>query len=152
MKGQGSTEYLVIFAAVLVVALIVIFLLGQFTGFGRESLVDQSKAYWEGKKPLSIVEWTFNSDGSATLILKNNDVEKVEFENITLDGYTAGTPQNISPGGTTTVSYSAGGLRTCTEGEIVEYQNVAIAYKKPDLSSNIFTEKGTVPLRGHCVT
>ncbi len=61
MKGQGSTEYLVILAVVLVVALIVIGLLGQFTEFGSSGLEQQSKSYWQAATPFSILNVKMNS-------------------------------------------------------------------------------------------
>lgn len=55
-KAQGSTEYLIIIAVVLVIALIVIALLGGFTGFGSEATMSQSQNYWQGATPFSVEE------------------------------------------------------------------------------------------------
>ena len=157
MKGQGSTEYLVIFAAVLVVALIVIFLLGQFTGFGRESLVDQSKGYWSGKKPIAITDWsvtTASGNDTITILLKNNDVEKIEIVNVTVTGGTStkafSINSNLTSGSTTTSTLST--LDVCSNtGDIAELSNVVIYYKKPSVSSSTtFAEAGTMPIRMQC--
>ena len=152
MKGQGSTEYLVIFAAVLVVALIVIFLLGQFTGFGRESLVDQSKGYWSGKKPIAITDWsvtTASGDDSITILFKNNDVEKIEIVNFSYSGGNFAVNKNLTSGSTTAESFSAD---VCSNvGEIAELSDVVIYYKKPAVdSTTVFAEAGTMPIRVHC--
>lgn len=55
-KGQGSTEYLVALAAILVIAIIVIGLLGGFTGFAPSTTIEQSQSYWQGATPFSIEE------------------------------------------------------------------------------------------------
>ncbi len=56
MKGQASSEYLVILAVVLLIALIVILLLGGFTGVGNEAKIKKSRAYWQSAYPISIEE------------------------------------------------------------------------------------------------
>ena len=156
MKGQGSTEYLVIFAAVLVVALIVIFLLGQFTGFGRESLVDQSKGYWSGKKPIAITDWTIAYGGTQTFLLKNNDVQKVTVYNITTADYTfADTAGSITlASGATDTLDDTETVSECDNsnevGNVVEFTDVIIYYSKPEVGSTVFAEAGTVPIRAYC--
>ncbi len=154
MKGQGSTEYLVIFAAVLVVALIVIFLLGQFTGFGRESLVDQSKGYWTGKKPIAITDWSIQhgTTSSATFLVKNNDVEKIELVNITTnEGVFSSGAGNITSGSTTTITGTTTAQVCANAGDIAELTDVVIYYKKPSVStSTVFAEAGTMPIRVQC--
>ena len=56
MKGQGATEYLVLLAVVLVIALVAITLLGFFPGTSADNQIAQSKAYWQSAAPVSIVD------------------------------------------------------------------------------------------------
>ncbi len=84
MKGQGSTEYLVILAVVLVVALIVIGLLGQFTGFGSAGLEQQSKAYWQGTSPFSILNAKVTNE-SVQLEVMNKLSQKLTLQSIQFD-------------------------------------------------------------------
>ena len=57
MKGQGATEYLVLLAVVLIVALVSVALLGFFPGMASDAQITQSKAYWAGASPIAITEW-----------------------------------------------------------------------------------------------
>lgn len=57
MKGQGATEYLVLLAVVLIIALVSIALLGFFPGLSSGITDEQSRAYWSSASPISISEW-----------------------------------------------------------------------------------------------
>ncbi len=54
--GQGATEYLVLLAVVLIVALISVALLGFFPGMASDAQITQSQMYWKSTQPISIVE------------------------------------------------------------------------------------------------
>ena len=54
--GQGATEYLVLLAVVLIVALVSVALLGFFPGMASDAQTTQSKTYWQSASPISIVE------------------------------------------------------------------------------------------------
>ena len=56
MRGQGATEYLVLLAVVLIVALVSVALLGFFPGMASDSQMAQSQVYWRSASPVSIVE------------------------------------------------------------------------------------------------
>jgi len=55
-RGQGATEYLVLLAVVLIVALVSVALLGFFPGMASDAQVTQSQMYWKSAQPVSIVE------------------------------------------------------------------------------------------------
>ena len=57
MRAQGATEYLVLLAVVLIVALVSVALLGFFPGMASDAQLTQSKAYWSSASPISITEW-----------------------------------------------------------------------------------------------
>ncbi len=57
MRAQGATEYLVLLAVVLIVALVSVALLGFFPGMASDAQITQSRAYWQGASPISITEW-----------------------------------------------------------------------------------------------
>jgi len=61
MRGQGATEYLVLLAVVLIVALVSVALLGFFPGMAADAKLTQSQAYWQSAQPISIVESKANS-------------------------------------------------------------------------------------------
>jgi len=56
IKAQGATEYLVLLAVVLIVALVSVALLGFFPGMASDSRLAQSKTYWSSTSPVSIVD------------------------------------------------------------------------------------------------
>jgi len=56
IKAQGATEYLVLLAVVLIVALVSVALLGFFPGMATDSQITQSQMYWSSASPISIVE------------------------------------------------------------------------------------------------
>ena len=72
-KGQGATEYLVLLAVVLIVALVSVALLGFFPGMASDAQVTQSQMYWRSAQPISIVEGAARaraSDGLVFLYLR----------------------------------------------------------------------------------
>ncbi|MFA4983646.1 MAG: hypothetical protein WC588_05545, partial [Candidatus Micrarchaeia archaeon] len=54
--GQGATEYLVLLAVVLIVALVSVALLGFFPGMASDAQITQSQMYWRSATPVAIVE------------------------------------------------------------------------------------------------
>ena len=54
--GQGATEYLVLLAVVLIVALVSVALLGFFPGMASDAQITQSQMYWQSATPIAIVE------------------------------------------------------------------------------------------------
>lgn len=71
--GQGATEYLVLLAVVLVIALVGIALLGFFPGTASEAQVAQSLTYWKSASPIQIVESaarTYSPDGATYIYLR----------------------------------------------------------------------------------
>jgi len=70
LRGQGATEYLVLLAVVLIVALVSVALLGFFPGMAMDSKLTQSKMYWLGASPIAVVEvaarFVYNAAGNYT--------------------------------------------------------------------------------------
>ena len=150
-KGQVSTEYLVILAVVLVVALVVVFLVGGFAGLGAASLETQSKDYWAGTAPFSIK--TFKASGTTlTLEMTNNDIEQLVLTDITVDGtsvWSAGNGTGTVFDSGETIAISATLPASCgTVGDPFQYSNVRITYNKGAVSG--LTQVGAKPLVGKC--
>jgi len=57
LHGQGATEYLVLLAVVLIVALVSVALLGFFPGMASDAQITQSQTYWKSAQPIAITEW-----------------------------------------------------------------------------------------------
>jgi hypothetical protein len=78
LTGQGATEYLVLLAVVLIVALVAIALLSS--GGTSDSMYKESELYWQGANPISIASadafavptaW-YDDVTNIKLVLKNN--------------------------------------------------------------------------------
>ena len=76
--GQGATEYLVLLAVVLIVALVSVALLGFFPGMASDAQITQSQMYWKSTQPISIVEGAARTVGGDSpylyLRIRNNGV------------------------------------------------------------------------------
>jgi len=83
LRAQGATEYLVLLAVVLVIALVAIALLGFFPGMTGDAQETQSKMYWQGATPIAIVEWAAKaSSGTVTypyLLLRNTGTYPIKI-------------------------------------------------------------------------
>jgi len=74
LKGQGATEYLVLLAVVLVIALVSIALLGFFPGLSTDAKMAQSNLYWGEASPFAIREsGAVGSTTAINLVLQNMD-------------------------------------------------------------------------------
>ena len=147
MKGQVSTEYLIILAVVLVVALVVVFLVGGFAGLGAASLETQSKNYWAGSSPYSIK--TFKaSNTTLDLEVVNNDLEQLTLTDITIDGTSIFSTSTVFDSGETIV-LSGTLAATCGDsGDPYQYPNVEITYDKGAITG--LKQVGAKPLVGKC--
>jgi hypothetical protein len=56
IRAQGATEYLVLLAVVLIIALVSVALLGFFPGMASDAQIAQSQAYWSSASPITVVE------------------------------------------------------------------------------------------------
>jgi len=56
MHAQGATEYLVLLAVVLIVALVSVALLGFFPGMASDAQLTQSQMYWKSAGPIAVTE------------------------------------------------------------------------------------------------
>lgn len=84
-KGQISTEYIVIFAVVIVVSLSMIYLVGGFSGLVGGSLEAQSRGYWNASSPFAIK--AFNaSNTSLTLEIENRGPDTLVLRGISIGG------------------------------------------------------------------
>ncbi len=146
-KGQGATEYLVILAVVLIVALVVIALLGFFPGVGGAARESQSASFWAGAQPFSITSFKV-SNTSVQLVMDNRLSEKLTLTDITFDGDSLSNLSNATfkGGEERTISGTLG--TTCgNPGDGFEY-NVVITYNQGGISGK--QQFGDKPLVGKC--
>jgi len=146
-KGQVSTEYLVILAIVLVIALVVVYLVGGFAGMGAGTMQTQSEQAWGSAAPFSIT--ILKQSGTALQMeLQNNDVDQLMLTDIIMDGasvysgnvtFASGSKKVVNA---TTVS-ACGGV-----GTTFTHANVIITYNKGGITGK--SEVGIRPLMGTC--
>ncbi len=126
-KGQTATEYLIILAVVIIIALIVVGVMGGIPGMGAGAGSKTSAAYWSTAK-ISVSSAVAKTD-SLVLNVRNSNPDSVIITAITVDPGTGDVPFDlaadvtITPGQTT--SLTSGALYTgvtCTPGESYSYK------------------------------
>jgi len=146
-KGQVSTEYLVILAVVLVVALVVVYLVGGFSGLGAGSLETQSKNYWGSTSPFAIK--SFKVSGSTMdLEVANNDLDKLTITDISVEGTSIFSTSTSFTSGEVKVLSGTVGTACGAAGTPFTYNNVIITYTKGSITA--MKQTGTKPLVGKC--
>ena len=154
-KGQGATEYLVILAVVLIIALVAISILGVFPGMASDAKITQSATYWRGQaRPISILASSFSKTGNGNITVSNNDaIGALHVTNMTFnsdDGTTGslGASFWISPGSQTTVQINTVAISK-NDGDPYAF-TVIIHYN--DAGGLSQTEYGAAPLAGKYTT
>jgi len=147
-RAQTATEYLIILAVVIIIALIVVSAMGGIPGMGGASKQKASQAYWNTAK-IAITSYAIGPT-STTLYLRNNNLEAVTIDAISLSGVNLNiTPITLSTGETRT--FSSTNVH-CVTGSNSFSHGVRINYT--DTSTNgvyTFTGDGQ-PLDGSCAT
>jgi hypothetical protein len=138
-RGQGATEYLVLLAVVLIVALVSVALLGFIPGMASDVRITQSQSYWRGQaRPFAILDAQISGDkGNFTM----QNMEAVGSYNLTTMAINNNN-LGINNSGANSVMFGPGETKivviyrnidvpTCTPpGSIYNY-NVTITYTSP---------------------
>jgi len=152
-KGQGATEYLVLLAVVLIVAMVAIALLGFFPGLAGDAKMAQSDAYWRGTaRPFAVLEHSLRAS-NLTLVIQNTEANQRQLTNLSVAG------SGFSYNGVPTTSYFSGGEKhiqnmtltgtACTAGAGYElYLN--FTYSNADGTITGIKQYGEKPLVGKC--
>lgn len=150
-KGQGSSEYLIVLAAVLIVALVAIMLIGAFPAFGADAKFSESTQYWRGTaRPFAILEHTQQND-TLSFAMQNQETDRYIVTNITITNYNGSTvyANGVTMGGGARKVFNITGLPNCDPESYDEYEyEITIVYN----TSNIRRwQIGGKPLMGKCV-
>jgi len=134
-RGQGATEYLVLLAVVLIIALVSIMLLGYFPGMATDAKITQSSAYWRGDvRPFAITEVSINSTGYGSFMLQNMEANGPYTVTLfQVGGYNNSTNITFAAGEGKTVIISDMGNNT---GGSVYDLNVTVSYTLPSGALN----------------
>ncbi len=144
-RAQGTTEYLIILAIVIVIALVVVGVLGGFPRIGANIGEGQSKTYWSSVQPLSLIEWKVGAGSSGSLVFQNQTANAITLETVTWDTNTVTVSQSIGPGSKYTVTSSS--IRCSPAGQPFS-RNMAYNYSTTNLSDIDFN--GSSPVVGNC--
>ncbi len=111
-KGQGTIEYLVIIAVVIVIALIVVGILLALLGQGATIDDTSSKIAWQSTEPWAIIEWDLNSDEVLTIVLQNNSIDTLDLVAVSIGQGTNWTTgqSGISPKAKQTIYITGTGI------------------------------------------
>jgi hypothetical protein len=101
-KAQGTIEYLVIIAIVVVIALVVVGILLQILEQGSAIPEESAKIAWKSAEPWSIADWTVDSSGDLTVVIQNNSHQSLTFTLIGINGDQNDLNVNVPAGATIT--------------------------------------------------
>lgn len=84
-KGQTATEYLIILAVVIVIALIVVGVMGGIPGVGSRGKGGVEEAYWT-TAPVGLGTVGISASGDESLVIKNNQNDVISVSSLTVNG------------------------------------------------------------------
>ena len=130
-KGQGATEYLVLLAVVLIVAMVAIALLGFFPGLSYDAKKSESDSYWRSARPFQVQQHTMPANGNLTMVVGNVDSNQLKLTNIAVggSGYAGNynTTTYVASGQSTTLTINWTTMGSCASGTVYEF-NVNFSY------------------------
>jgi len=151
-KAQASTEYLIILAVVIVIALIVVSVMGGIPGIGVGAGSRASASYW-ATADVAITSYAITDDSAqddASIIIRNNLRDSINLTSISLGGTSLSiTATTLAPGGTITKTSTNIG-NPCGGAAQPFSASVSISYTNLETgASYTFTGDGT-KLEGTC--
>ncbi|AJF60492.1 MAG: class III signal peptide-containing protein [Candidatus Diapherotrites archaeon] len=151
-KGQGTTEYLIILAVIIVIALIVVGVLGWIPGVGTGITQSQSQAYWASTSPFAMTQYEVFSDGSTApiIVLRNQTSNKLTLTDIRLTSTSLATTDTEFTGGSEKSAVNATAIDCGNSTDPYSY-DVNISYSRTVGGSTLnLTQVGIRPLVGVC--
>lgn len=159
MRGQGSTEYIVILAVVLVLVLIALSALGVFSGFAEDARIGESQAYWsDGAQPFAVIDWKLISQNPSLhealyLRVQNKAGTRLNLTSFNLNYMgTSISPYSTSklnkfylPGESFELTYDM--AEQCSSNHIYEF-DVSANYSTSSIAN--LAQKGAKPLIIRC--
>ena len=123
-KSQTATEYLIILAVVIIIALIVVGVLGGIPGIGKGATSRASIAYWKSAD-IAITDFAISSSGTDTIIIKNNQRNSVTVNDLMVNSIDLASGETLSPGASRTYT---GNIASCSAGVSFSY-TVSVNYQ-----------------------
>lgn len=149
VRGQGSAEYLILLAMVLIVALIAVILLGGMPIGTGDTMRSESVAYWSSVRPFQIPEWVQIGD-TFYFTITNRETARLILESVSIGNVTYTLNPGWTFGSGATRNLSISGFRACNATSYDEYEYlVNITYSTTDISNQ--RQAGMKPLAGKCI-
>ena len=147
-KGQGTIEYLVIIAIVIVIALVVVGLLLQVMNSGSGVPETQAKASWKSVEPIAIIDWG-QSGEVLTLVLQNNSGASIGFNDIyvTSTDYNNAAATSLAAGATKVVTVA---VTNCVSGSKFSYPKAGITIDYNTVNIDNKTQNAIADIIGTC--
>lgn len=145
MKAQVSSEYMVILAVVLVLAIIAAMLTSGIIGTSGSVNEQQSRGYWVVAAPLSVLGQKY-SGNVFQLEIQNSLPRSVQVSQISIAGTAYSTGLTLEAGETGTFNLTLGS--SCGPGgKSYSLNNIQITYQSGDI---VNVQRGEMPLVGTC--
>ena len=153
-RAQTATEYMIILAVIIIIALIVVGVMGGIPGLGGGSRRRADASYWQSAE-IGITAYAITvanaTDNTVTLKVRNNLKDTVRITNISLDGTSiTWRGQTFKPGQTRTYSEAETNSTICAAAGNSFTADVEINYTDDETgASYTFNGEGN-KLEGVC--
>lgn len=152
-KGQTATEYLIILAVVIIIALIVVGVMGGIPGIGEAAKGRSSAAFFQ-TADVAISSYA-NKDAAASFVLnvRNNLRNTITVTSLTVSAVDVhGTDFTLNPGQTKQIAFTttATALK-CTAGDGFSYATI-VTYTDQGTGASYNYNYGGNTLDGTCAT
>jgi hypothetical protein len=151
-KAQAATEYLIILAVVIIIALIVVGVLGGIPGIGTGARSRASASYWQ-TADIAIPSFAaFAASDDLNVSIRNNLRNRITLTSVSVGGGTqACSETSLAPGQTTKCSDDDGAVSCSGEGDAFSF-SVSVSYTDTTTGgTHTFTGDGN-QLDGRCAT
>jgi len=146
-RGQLSTEYLVIIAIVIVIALVVVAIQGYFMEGSAQSINPKPYIdYWRTQRDVGLMDWKVDEAGGIAVAVRNHVSETIQITSILVDGQEL-LSQSLSL--MTGMRETICGQTTLGKGTY--FKDVIITYTNVRYGTT-FTVKGEKPIMGNYMT
>lgn len=158
-KAQTATEYMIILAVVIIIALIVVGVLGGIPGIGTGAGGRAAASYW-ATADIGIISFVAAQGGDVTLLIKNNLNDPIIINNVSMtptgqsQTFTSLTQEDVvlGVGAEKRWSGSVSGICSATGSGDAWISNVRIVYTNQVTGGRFtFTGEGT-RLQGVCAS
>ncbi|VVB57517.1 Uncharacterised protein [uncultured archaeon] len=155
LRAQGSSEYLLLLSAVLVVALVAVTLISEIFPQAGGLSNYQYQSYWRAAQPFAIADAAQTGTSSITVVLQNNAAHELDVNSVSLTPASGG----ITVTNSSLLIFTAGqrravvipgsaSLPSCSGSARSVLYTVSINYDDEELTGKI--QGGSLPLPADC--